>query len=141
MDTEKIPTGSTTWAGCLPYLFAILETGTEEGKRIAREELKKMASAADAYNTLISEKDEFIHPEFEGDLNGNAFKGLHYGYKIEQTGNSPEAFTLTIYSTSLSKLDGDDPGETWEYLYDYKGDAEKDIKRATEQFYMIYDPL
>lgn len=36
-----------TWKGMLPYLLAALENGTPEGKRIAREELQKMADAAD----------------------------------------------------------------------------------------------
>lgn len=34
----------------LPAYFAVLEDGTAEGKRIAREELRRMAQAADYWN-------------------------------------------------------------------------------------------
>lgn len=42
------------WENVLPYLVAALEDGTETGRKIAREELKRMAQAADAYNRLIA---------------------------------------------------------------------------------------
>ncbi len=35
------------WVGMLQYFIMALEIGTEEGKKIAREELKRMAEAAD----------------------------------------------------------------------------------------------
>lgn len=41
-----------TWKGVLPVLMAVLEHGTDEGKRQAREELTRMAEAADQYNAL-----------------------------------------------------------------------------------------
>ena len=37
-----------TWTGSLPSLVACLENGTPEGKTMAREELSRMAHAADA---------------------------------------------------------------------------------------------
>lgn len=39
-----------TWRGVLPALVAALEDGTAEGRRIAREELARMAEAADNWN-------------------------------------------------------------------------------------------
>lgn len=39
-----------TWAGVLPLLLAALDNGTDEGRKIAREELARMAKAADLYN-------------------------------------------------------------------------------------------
>jgi hypothetical protein len=38
-----------TWEGILPALLAVLEDGTETGKKLAREELKRMAKIADFY--------------------------------------------------------------------------------------------
>ncbi|HDZ73513.1 MAG TPA: hypothetical protein ENH55_12240 [Aurantimonas coralicida] len=46
MTTESISLG-LTWQGVLPMLLAALVDGTDEGKRIAREELARMAKAAD----------------------------------------------------------------------------------------------
>lgn len=37
-----------TWSVVLPMLLTVLESGTEQGKRDAREELKRMARAADS---------------------------------------------------------------------------------------------
>lgn len=42
-----------TWVAVLPILLAALENGTDEGKRIAREELQRMADAADLYNASV----------------------------------------------------------------------------------------
>lgn len=39
-----------TWQGLMPALIAMLESGTEEGKQIAREELLKLARDVDALN-------------------------------------------------------------------------------------------
>ena len=36
-----------TWSGLLPYMMAVLEDGTHEGKEIVKENFKKMATAAD----------------------------------------------------------------------------------------------
>lgn len=41
-----------TWEGVMPILFAALESGTDEGKRIAREELMKLARQVDSINTV-----------------------------------------------------------------------------------------
>ena len=51
MTTEQKPATidlTLTWQGVLPILIAALEDGTEEGKKIAREELRRMAKAADS---------------------------------------------------------------------------------------------
>lgn len=45
-----------TWSGILPALLAVIENGTPEGQKIAREELQRMATLADMYvvqNKLI----------------------------------------------------------------------------------------
>lgn len=39
-----------TWAGIMPGLFAVLEDGTEIGKKLAREELMRLAKSMDAVN-------------------------------------------------------------------------------------------
>ena len=36
-----------TWRGLLPYMMAVLEDGTHEGKEIVKENFQKMATAAD----------------------------------------------------------------------------------------------
>ena len=46
-----------TWMALLPVFFAVLENGTDEGRQIAREELKRMARAADRYNENRPHKD------------------------------------------------------------------------------------
>lgn len=45
-----------TWAGLLPYFFAVLECGTNDGRKLAREELYRMAKAADLYNEYAKSK-------------------------------------------------------------------------------------
>lgn len=42
-----------TWSGILPALLFALDAGTAEGRKIAREELARMAAAADAYNASL----------------------------------------------------------------------------------------
>ncbi len=37
-----------SWEGILPYLITIMERGSHEGQRLAREELHRMAQLADA---------------------------------------------------------------------------------------------
>lgn len=44
-----------TWRGVLPYLMLGLEQGNEEGKKLARLELAKMAEAADLWNASQKE--------------------------------------------------------------------------------------
>ena len=39
-----------TWSGILPALLMVLESGTAEGRKMAREELRRMAQAADQAN-------------------------------------------------------------------------------------------
>ena len=41
------------WSGILPALIAVLQTGGDEGRRMAIAELYKMAEAADAYNETV----------------------------------------------------------------------------------------
>lgn len=42
-------TCTPSWSGILPGLLAILEDGDNEGKAIAKQELKRMAELADKY--------------------------------------------------------------------------------------------
>jgi hypothetical protein len=44
-----------TWEALLPAFLAVLADGTEEGKRIAREELRRMAQAADFWNARCAQ--------------------------------------------------------------------------------------
>lgn len=44
-----------TWAGILPILILGLTEGTEAGQRQAKEELMRMAQAADAYNAQVGQ--------------------------------------------------------------------------------------
>lgn len=47
-----------TWVGTLPLLLAVYKDGeTSESRRFAEAELKKMAQAADLYNTLASKEE------------------------------------------------------------------------------------
>lgn len=39
-----------TWAGLLPLLLAAITDGTDKGGKVAREELARMAEAADRWN-------------------------------------------------------------------------------------------
>lgn len=47
MATEYIDV-TPSWEGILPYLVVILRDGSDEGQRMAREELHRMARLADA---------------------------------------------------------------------------------------------
>lgn len=42
-----------TWAGLLPMLLMLLENGNAEGRKTAREELARMAQAADRWNAHV----------------------------------------------------------------------------------------
>ena len=52
MSTEKTNGVdlTPTWRGILPGMIAVLEHGTDKGKDIARDELARMAKAADQWN-------------------------------------------------------------------------------------------
>ena len=51
-SSARVIDATPTWAGVLPILFAALENGTEDGQRIARAELQRMAIAADKFNAI-----------------------------------------------------------------------------------------
>ena len=46
-----------TWQGALPILLALLESGTDEGKRLSRSELERMAKIADSASGKESSND------------------------------------------------------------------------------------
>lgn len=51
MNTEAKTIDITkTWAGMLPLLMAAITDGTANGQRTAKEELARMAQAADHWN-------------------------------------------------------------------------------------------
>lgn len=45
-----------TWVSLLPLMLIAYTEGTPEGRKIAGEELKRMAQIADAYNELQKDK-------------------------------------------------------------------------------------
>ena len=45
-----------TWTGMLPFLMALLADGNASGKQQAREELRRMAQAADRWNDHVRGK-------------------------------------------------------------------------------------
>lgn len=47
MATQYIDV-TPSWEGLVPYLVTLIENGSIEGRKIAREELHRMARAADA---------------------------------------------------------------------------------------------
>jgi hypothetical protein len=47
METIKLV---PSWAGVMPCLLAVLQDGNPEGREVAREELMRMAKAADMFN-------------------------------------------------------------------------------------------
>lgn len=49
-ESPRVIDATPTWAGVLPMLCLALENATEDGKRIARAELQRMAEAADRFN-------------------------------------------------------------------------------------------
>ncbi len=53
--TEKFIELKPTWVGLMPALFAALENGSPEGKKIAREELMRLAKAVDVANAATKE--------------------------------------------------------------------------------------
>lgn len=46
-----------TWAGLLPALLAVITDGNNEGRKTAKQELTRMAQAADNFNTLVKQED------------------------------------------------------------------------------------
>jgi len=51
MAVDVVVSLTPSWAGVLPMLITAVEFGAPEGKRIARDELARMARAADLWNT------------------------------------------------------------------------------------------
>ena len=50
MQTSKTINCTPTWEGLLPAIIHLIESGGPSAKKIAIEELEKMARAADLYN-------------------------------------------------------------------------------------------
>lgn len=64
---------------------------------------------------------EFIHSDLHSDFVQNCFPNTgSYKTWVDQTGNSPENFELTIQE--------DGSGESYEYYYDNKEEAFKDME-------------
>lgn len=50
-ETESYGVDLTpTWRGILPALIMVLENGSNEGRDLAKDELRRMAHAADQWN-------------------------------------------------------------------------------------------
>lgn len=45
-----------TWRGVLPMLLLVVENGTGEGRRVAIEELERMADTADAHVASVKKQ-------------------------------------------------------------------------------------
>jgi len=54
MQTIKLP---VTWQGTLPIILLVLTDGNEEGRKMAREELTRMAQLADLYAASMQQKE------------------------------------------------------------------------------------
>ena len=52
-NVEKTIDCTPTWEGLLPTIITMIETGLPFAKQIAKEELHKMACAADKYNQSV----------------------------------------------------------------------------------------
>lgn len=46
----------TTWRAMLPVLVELIERGSDEGRRIAREELERLADFADQHNAQCADR-------------------------------------------------------------------------------------
>lgn len=51
-ETQRVVDITPTWAGVLPVLLAAYSAGTDEGRRMAEIELRRMAKLADAFAEL-----------------------------------------------------------------------------------------
>jgi hypothetical protein len=91
-----------TWAKLLPAFFAVLENGTDEGKRIAREELARMAKAADFWNASQPEAEELEPAPEPEPFNAKAYSV--FGYEGDSTEGQP---AFAAYSPSLEAARGD----------------------------------
>jgi hypothetical protein len=76
---------------------------------------------------------EYHSPEFRAYLIGDKFKSCHYAYTIERVNSGRDIYhELTIITTSLSELDGEEPGIVEHFAYNSKEDAERDIENANQ---------
>lgn len=65
-----------TWQAILPVYFTVLADGNAEGKKAAREELKRMAYAADLWNKHAHVMLAALRETVNGDRDGDEFKYL-----------------------------------------------------------------
>jgi hypothetical protein len=54
MQTIELP---VTWQGTLPIILLVLTDGDAEGRKLAREELTRMAQLADLYAASMQQKE------------------------------------------------------------------------------------
>ncbi len=50
-----------TWEGMLAYYLLVLEDGNDEGKKIAKQELKNMAKTADLHNATSAHTKKLLN--------------------------------------------------------------------------------
>ena len=62
VPTAPVPTGTIdltpTWTGLLPAFIALLQNGSPEGQKVAREELERMAALADSAKRMAARADK-----------------------------------------------------------------------------------
>jgi hypothetical protein len=56
MPEEKFIEINPTWEQSLNAMYAVLLNGDAEGRKMIREEFRRMAQAADLYNKMIKEE-------------------------------------------------------------------------------------
>ena len=57
MQTIELPVTPVTWQGTLPIILLVLTDGDAEGRKLAREELTRMAQLADLYAASMQQKE------------------------------------------------------------------------------------
>jgi hypothetical protein len=83
-----------------------------------------------AYNEALA---EYHNISFRDDLVNGKYKSSEYGYTIEKVNDGrSEYWELTIVTTGISELDGEEPGIMEDYSYFDKEEAEADIATANQ---------
>ncbi|HVK79908.1 MAG TPA: hypothetical protein VM915_04785 [Verrucomicrobiae bacterium] len=62
METKTTIDITPTWADLLPALLAVIESGKFEGRKMAEQELRSMAEAADKWNAHCREVKRLADP-------------------------------------------------------------------------------
>lgn len=87
---------------------------------------------------MASNKADLFHSEFHADLLNGTFLSSHYAYTVEREGTN---YCLTILTTSLSELDGEEDGIIKEYFYDSLLDVEHDTQIVGIFYFQNFDKI